>query len=233
MRGTRVESKLLAALSEMFPELALEIESRRKRDPFKTLVHTMLSQITNRENTLVAYRRLEELVGVEPERLAEAPVELIEEAIRPAGLHKRRARRIKDVAREVLDKFGGDLKSLSRLGTEELRGVLRSLPGVGVKTADVLLLFSYGRPVMPVDTHIARIAKRTGLVDRNAGYEEIRSELESAVPADAMAFAHLALIEFGRRICKPRRPRCEKCPISDVCPRIGVERTRRGGSGRP
>ena len=223
---------MLAALREMFPELASEVERRRKRDPFKTLVHTMLSQITNRENTLAAYRRLEELVGVEPERLARAPLELIEEAIRPAGLYKRRAQRIKDVANEILDKFGGDLESLSRLDTKELREVLRALPGVGAKTADVLLLFSYGRPVMPVDTHIARIAKRIGLVNESAGYEEIRSKLESAIPADAMAFAHLALIEFGRRICKPRRPRCEKCPISDVCPRIGVERTRRGGSGR-
>jgi len=224
---------LLAALREMFPELASEVERRRKRDPFKTLVHTMLSQITNRENTLAAYRRLEELVGVEPERLARAPLELIEEAIRPAGLYKRRAQRIKDVANEILDKFGGDLESLSRLDTKELREVLRALPGVGAKTADVLLLFSYGRPVMPVDTHIARIAKRIGLVNESAGYEEIRSKLESAIPADAMAFAHLALIEFGRRICKPRRPRCEKCSISDVCPRIGAEGDRRGNNGQP
>ena len=197
-------------------------ELRGIGDPFKGLIRTILSQNTSRANTQAAYNRLEALIGVEPHRLAEASVEEIAEAIRPAGMHHQRAMVIKKVSELVLRRFGGDLRSLMERPYMEARRLLMELPGVGRKTADVVLLFEGGVEVLPIDRHIYRIALRLGLAPRGADYDEVRRILESASPPDRYLDLHIDLIRFGREICRARRPRCDECFLSDLCPRVDV-----------
>ena len=201
---------------EKWPSVLEAAERMSKLEPFKLLVMTVLSQVTNSRNVRTAYQRLEEAVGVEPVKLASARLEVVEEALKPAGLWRGRARSIVLLAREVVERYGGSLDPLARLPTGELRKRLMQLPRVGPKTADVVLLFSYGRRVMPVDTHISRIVRRLGLVGSNR-YEELRRVVEEGVRGD-MAVAHLALIAFGRNVCRPRKPRCSECPVANRCP---------------
>ena len=186
-------------------------------NPFKVLIRTILSQNTSYKNELKAYRALEERLGVEPGRLADADVELIAECIRPAGQHRQRAIRIRQVARAVLERYGGDLWALLKSEPlEAVRKELMSLPGVGRKTADIVLLFCAKRPVFPVDRHIKRIFLRLGLVDRE-DYEAVRALAEEALEPDDYLSAHLAFIRLGREVCRARRPSCLKCPLSDLC----------------
>jgi len=188
------------------------------RDPFKVLIRTVLSQNTSYKNELRAFKALEERIGVEPSKLAEANEEAIAECIRPAGQHRQRARRIKEIARLVLELYGGDLWRLLRLEpVEEARGKLMGLPGVGKKTADIVLLFCARRPVFPVDRHILRIVSRMGLLGRRVDYDVVSDLAVRALEPGDYLFAHLALIRLGREVCRARRPSCRACPIRDLC----------------
>ncbi len=187
-------------------------------DPFRVLIRTILSQNTSYRNERRAFERLEREVGVDPWSLAEADVEEIASAIRPAGMFRERAARIKEVAQLVLEKYAGDLRGVLEKGFEEAREELMALPGVGRKTADLLLLFSAKKGVIPIDRHINRIAHRTGIVEGNAGYDEVRRRLEEAADEDQYLDIHLALIQFGREICRARNPRCSECFLRDLCP---------------
>jgi len=194
-------------------------------DPFRTLVATVLSQNTNDRNGYMAFSALERSVGVTPERISRAPLEVLENAIRPAGMHRERARKLRDLAVAVVELYGGDLSRALSGDLERARIALMELPGVGPKTADVVLLFCASMPTFPVDTHISRISRRLGLVRSNAGYEEMRSALQSIFNPQDYAIAHRALIQLGRVYCRARNPRCSECPIRDLCPRIGVQLT--------
>jgi len=194
-------------------------------DPFKALIRAILSQNTNFKNEMEAFRRLEAGLGVDPKALSQASEEEIAKYIRVAGLHRQKSKKIREIARIVMEKYGGDLSKVLSLPFEEARRELMSLPGVGAKTADVVLLFSAGRPVVPVDRHIFRIARRLGLVPRNASYEEVRSAIEGDVPPKYREDAHVLLIQFGRDYCRARKPRCEECIIGDLCPKIGVKKS--------
>lgn len=187
-------------------------------DPFRSLVRVILSQNTNYRNEGTAYNRLEASVGVTPESLASALVEVITDAIRPAGMYNRRSIVLKKVAEEVLERFAGDLTPVLEMPYGEAREALMCLTGVGYKTADVLLMFNAGRQVIPVDRHIFRISKRLGIVSEKAGYEEVRRALETAAPAGRHEDVHVLLIQFGRDICRAQRPRCDDCFLSDLCP---------------
>ena len=189
----------------------------REPDPFRALVRTVLSQNTTFRNEVAAFRRLDGRVGVTPENIAEASEEEIAECIRPAGMHRVRARKLKALARAVLERYGGELGKVLEKPLEEARGELMSLPGVGPKTADVVLMFNARKPVLAVDRHIMRISKRLGLVGERAGYEDVRKRLEASVPPELYPEAHLALIRFGREVCRARNPRCPECPVRDAC----------------
>jgi len=187
-------------------------------DPFKVLIRTILSQNTSYKNELKAFRALEEQVGIEPERLASAPEEDIARCIRPAGQHRQRAKRIKEVAKLVLERYGGNLWGLLRnKPVLEAREELMSLPGVGKKTADIVLLFCARKPVFPVDRHILRIASRMGLLGPRVDYDAVSELAIRALKPGDYLFAHLALIRLGREICRPRKPLCQACPIRDLC----------------
>jgi endonuclease-3 len=187
-------------------------------DPFRSLIRIILSQNTNYKNEATAYRRLEEMVGVEPLKLASASTEDVAEAIRPAGMYNQRSRVIKGVAEIVFYRYGGDLGPVLQKPHGEAREELMTLPGVGPKTADVLLMFDAGKTIVPVDRHIFRITKRWGLVPERAPYDQVRLSLEAATPPGRHEDVHVFLISFGREVCKAQRPKCPECFLNDLCP---------------
>jgi endonuclease-3 len=108
------------------------------------------------------------------------------------------------------------------LPLDEARKTLTEMPGVGPKTADVVLLFSANKPTVPVDTHVNRVAKRLGLAPANGGYEEVRLSLQSLFDAKDYLAVHLLLIAHGRKYCKARQPLCPQCPVNAYCPSRGL-----------
>jgi endonuclease III len=189
---------------------------RPHRAPVDELVLTVLSQNTNDRNRDVAYARLRERFSSWAEVRA-APVEELEEAIRPGGLAPTKSRRIHRIL-EALD--DDDLSGLADAPLDEARAQLCDLPGVGRKTAACVLLFSFGRPDPPVDTHVFRVGARLGLWSERTPLEAAHDELARLVgdAADFAYEAHVLLIRHGRRTCVARAPRCPECPLRRMCP---------------
>jgi endonuclease-3 len=215
MREKERAQKVLQILSREFgvPEIS---GSRRK--PFQTLVKTVLSQATNDRNRDRAYANLAKKYKIDPEALANADVKELEEAIRVGGLYRNKARMIKELSKIVCTQFHGSLSFIFSETLEKGRELLMSIPGVGSKTADVVLLFSAGKPTVPVDTHVNRVSRRLRLAPLKASYEGIRRSLESLYqPRDYLAI-HLLLISLGRRFCKARNPLHKPCPVNALCP---------------
>ncbi|MEM2440127.1 MAG: endonuclease III [Candidatus Bathyarchaeia archaeon] len=189
-----------------------------KQDPFETLIITIISQNTSDRNTEKAFQNLSRRFPVTPEALAEAKTSEIEECLKIAGLYRNKAKVIKEVSRILTEKFGGSLKPILAMPFEEARKTLLQLPGVGPKTADVLLLFSAHQPTVPVDTHVNRVSKRLGLAPTDGDYEDVRFSLQLLYePKDYLA-VHILLILLGRKYCKAAKPLCESCPVSVFCP---------------
>ena len=186
-------------------------------DPFEALISTILSQATNDRNRDLALKNLKRKLKLTPQIISKTDAKDIADSIHPAGLENMKAPRIKEAARIILEEYSGDLRKVLRLPQAEAREKLMDLPGVGFKTADVMLAFVARRNVMPVDTHISRIAKRLGVVNEKAEYEEIRKTLEELIPAEKRLNIHLSMIAFGRKICKAPKPLCYRCRITRYC----------------
>ena len=186
--------------------------------PFRTLIRTVLSQATADTNTDRAFRTLSERLSITPETLAKTNLEDLEEAIRVAGLYRTKSKAIKRLSRVVLDQFDGTIDFIYSSPLEAARYRLMSLPGVGAKTADVVLLFCAERPVIPIDTHVNRVSKRLGLAPSAGNYEEIQEALQSLYPPKDYLLVHLLLISLGRKYCKARNPLCKPCPVNTSCP---------------
>jgi endonuclease-3 len=153
------------------------------------------------------------------EQLASARTSDLVDAIRPGGLANVKAPRILAVLREIRDREGSfDLSWMDAAPDGEILDYLTSLPGVGPKTAACVLAFSLGRPALPVDTHVHRVAGRLGLVPPRATAVQAQVVLEALVPPRLRVPMHVGLIRHGREICKAGRPRCEVCPLRDLCP---------------
>ena len=204
--------KILKTLKKHFGCVGFELE-----DPFKLLIATILSQHTSDKNSIKAFNSLERRVGVKPEVLADAKVDVIGEAIRSAGLWRVKAKRIKEVSKTVLKEFSGDLSKVFSQSLEEARKSLLKLPGVGKKTADVVLVFSGGMPVFPVDTHLFTLAKRLKISDAK-DYESVREAYEKLIPPAIRGKAHLLLLNLGKKYCVAGKPKCWGCPIKRFCP---------------
>ena len=184
--------------------------------PVEELILTVLSQNTNDRNRDVAYGRLRERFR-SWEEVRDAPQPEVEEAIRPGGLAPTKSKVIQNILR-ALD--GDDLTWLENAPVEEGRSYLCALPGVGRKTAACVLLFSYGLPDVPVDTHVFRVGTRLGLFRPGASFEEAHDEMLRF--ADEAYELHVSLIRHGRRTCTARNPACGECPLLSICPRIGL-----------
>ena len=193
------------------------------------LVLTILSQNTNDANRDRAFASLRKRYPTVPRLAAARPADL-EEAIRAGGLAKTKAAAILSALSRLKAERGGyTLEFLRSMPLQDARAYLTSFPGVGVKTANILLLFSFGHPAFPVDTHILRVTKRLGLVPPPATLADAALRLEPHVPGGAHVPLHLNLIRLGREVCRPRNPLCPTCPLLPICP----EGARVTGAGRP
>jgi endonuclease-3 len=209
------------SISEIIDLLAKEYGSitwRSRTDPLSELIMTILSQNTSDHNSRRAFDSLLSRFG-SWEAVAEGSVEDIAEAIKLGGLAQVKAPRIKQILAQIQEQRGSlDLKFLKKMPVAEAKIWLRSLPGVGPKTTACVLLFSLGKPVLPVDTHIHRVAKRLGLIDSRVSAEKAHEILGDMVPPRYVYQFHIHMIEHGRRVCKAQRPRCRECVLLKVCP---------------
>ncbi|HKV90850.1 MAG TPA: endonuclease III [Thermoplasmata archaeon] len=176
-------------------------------DPFQVLVGTILSQRTRDENTDRASARLFAKYP-DARSLAHATARQIEPLIRETGFYHTKARAIRATSGELLRRFGGIVPQT----LEELT----SLPGVGPKTANCVLVFGYGLPGMPVDTHVHRIANRFGVV-RTKTPEETEAALREVVPERYWIPVNPLLVQHGQNLCRPIGPKCPECPVATIC----------------
>lgn len=188
-----------------------------RRDPLAELVLTILSQNTNDRNRDLAYQRLRARFPTW-EAVRDAAEHEVIEAIRPAGLAPTKGPRIQAVLRRLSAERGTlSLEFLRVLSPAEARAWLLSIPGVGPKTAAIVLLFSLDRPAFPVDTHIHRVTQRLGLIPSGTSREAAHEMLERMIPPALYGSLHLNLIELGRRACHARQPDHAACPVRDLC----------------
>ena len=184
-------------------------------DALAELVLTVLSQSTNDRNRDVAYLRLRERFA-SWEAVRDAPLEEIEEAIRPGGISKVKSVRIQAILHAIGDPL--DLAWMRSAPVPESQRYLCALPGVGRKTAACVLLFSFGLRDVPVDTHVSRVGMRLGLLRPKAPFEELHDEMLALTPPGAELEFHVNLLRHGRRTCHAQRPACGECPLRRMCP---------------
>ena len=185
-------------------------------DPTETLIGTILSANTTDVNSGRAFGRLMQLGDWETIRTA--PLPQIIDAIRPAGMYNQKGPHIVATLERLHGERGGyDLSDLATMPVDEAIGFLTSLPGVGRKTASIVLLFCFNRGAFPVDTHIQRITQRLGLSGPTASPDAVQRLWQALLPPENYYALHLNLIRLGREICTARVPRCLICPLQDMC----------------
>jgi endonuclease-3 len=191
--------------------------SAEEIDPVDLLILTILSQNTSDVNSLRAFRLLKS-VYPEKEDLLKASEEEIADKIRLGGLAEIKAHRIKEAMMRINQDAGAlDLGFLANLDKEEATNYLLSLPGVGPKTASVVLLFAFRMPTMPVDTHVYRVSRRLGLAPEEANLQKTQQILERITPPEKYLSLHLNLIRHGRDTCKARAPKHDNCGLRHLC----------------
>jgi len=177
------------------------------RDPFRVLIGTVISQRTRDEQTEVATEALFRRFST-AEDMAEADLDDIESAIRTSGFYREKARRIREISRMIRDDFEGT--------TPNRMEELLSLPGVGRKTANCVLVYAFETDAIPVDIHVHRISNRLGWV-RTESPEETEQSLMEIVPKERWLELNNLMVKFGKSVCLPRKPHCNQCPISRLC----------------
>ena len=190
--------------------------AREKRDPFKVLVSCILSLRTQDKTTKEASQRLYALAET-PQDMANLPEDKIAEAIYPVGFYRNKAKQIKEICRILLNRCGGDVPDT----LEDLLG----LPGVGRKTANLVLTQGFNTQGICVDTHVHRICNRWGYVDTSTP-EETEMALRKKLPSQYWQRINDLFVAFGQNVCRPLSPFCSCCPLGNMCPRLGVNRHR-------
>ena len=192
-----------------------------RRKAIDELVYTILSQHTSDVNSERAFENLMHTFG-DFDSVADADEQEIEAAIRRGGLSKSKAPRIKRVLNEIRTEVGSfDLSFLSEMPMRDAKEWLTKFNGIGPKTAAIILCFSFKMPAMPVDTHIFRVSKRLGLIGKKITAEKAHDLLERVVPPAEVFQFHMFLIRHGRDTCKARKPSCDVCVLSKICPSFG------------
>lgn len=212
---------VLATLADIFESddgRSLAVPQHR-RDPFRTLVATVISQRTRDQVTGRISRKVFELAP-DAESLASLPDRELELVLKPAGFHRRKTARLKELAREIIGEYGGMVP--------RDRDALLRLPGVGRKTAALVLCVAFDEPAICVDTHVHRISNRLGLV-RTSRPSQTEDALARLLPVEWWSRVNPLMIRFGQRTCRPVRPVCADCGFSDFCP--GSARVRAGEAG--
>ena len=201
MDATRA-ARVMAALQALYPEAKPELNFR---NPYETLIATILSaQCTDKRVNLVTAR----LFPRYPDAVAMAKLEPeeLEPLIRECGIYRNKAKNIVAASRALVEQYGGAVPNT--------REALMKLPGVGQKTAGVVLLAAFGDDQIPVDTHVFRVSRRIGLADANTP-EKVEGQLRELLDRDTWSLGHHLIIWHGRRCCHARKPECERCPLND------------------
>ncbi len=211
----------LLSPKEIIDELSAiygEFKQEPRYNALDELIFTVLTQHTSDINAEKAFDSLRQTIPTWEEVMV-ADQQAIADAIYHGGMSNQKSKRIKDILADILDRHGRlEIEFLRDYPLEEARAWLMELPGVGPKTAAVVMAFALGMPAFPVDTHIHRVSKRLGLIEEKTTADAAHQILESIVPADLRFQLHMQLITHGRQICKARRPLCENCPLSSRCP---------------
>ena len=188
-------------------------------DLMGTLVRTILSQNTNRQNTDRSFGRLIDRFGGDWDRVAQAPTEAVVDAIEVGGLAQQKAPRIQAILREVRREQGAySLEHLRKMDAAQAQSYLESFKGVGPKTAKFTLMYAGGMSVFPMDTHILRLCERLGWTEPSADNRRAHEFMEPHIPDGEHYAAHIAMIRHGREVCHARDPDCPECPLLDLCP---------------
>jgi endonuclease III len=186
-------------------------------DPLDELIFIVLSTRTRGSVFTATFLRLREAFP-EWSRLADVPLEEIEKVLRPTGLELKKATWLQALTRVVLaDQGAASLGFLRALSDEEAEDYLTSLPGVGVKTARCVMMYSLGRQVFPLDAHAYRLLRRLGCIPEGVSYRSSHDLAQALVPADLRYDLHVLAVVHGRRTCLPRCPKCDSCSIEPLC----------------
>ena len=215
-----LDDNLIKDLDEKYGLLLETIwpEEYAFKDPFKKLVITVLSQNTSNVNCIRAYKGLSSKFKVAPEVLASANLQKLKESIRSGGLYNIKAKRIKQLSQVILEKYNGDIAPILDLPMEEAKDRLIELPGIGYKTADVILTSRYSYSgVIPIDTHFDRVAKRLGMVDSKADYQDVQDAWMQFLPKDKRERLSGLIWLLAKYTCKSQNPKCFECPLSNIC----------------
>ncbi len=207
-RKARAE-RVLAGLRETYPDAGTELEFRTA---FELLIATILSaQATDKSVNAATPKLFKKYPSAAT--LSKASADEVEALIKTIGLYRNKAKNIIATAKALVANFGGEVPNDFE--------AIQTLPGVGRKTANVVLSNAYGRPGIAVDTHVGRLARRLGF-SGHTDPDKVETDLEKLFPVDDWIFLHHALILHGRRVCDARKPACETCSLRPDCPRIGL-----------
>ena len=214
----RTGRTIIAAICRRLSRVYGPVEPPPQLPVLEELIAAILSQNTSDANSDAALARLKQRFP-DWDALAAAPLEAIKAAIRPAGLANRKAPRIKAIVEQIRSRHGtASLEFLHQYPTQAAVQYLSQFPGVGPKTVACVLLFACRKPVLPVDTHVHRVAGRLGLIAPGTSAEKAHRELARLVPPSRVLEFHIQLIRHGRSTCRARRPNCHDCPLLELCP---------------
>lgn len=202
---------------EIFEKIETQLEgeahldqlAKKKQDPFKILISTILSARTRDSNTKIATEKLFSKFKT-PKAIAEADIDEVEQLIKSSGFYKVKAARIKEVSRILIDKYDAIVP--------DIYDELINLPGVGSKTANCVLVYAFKIPAIPVDTHVHRISNRLGWV-KTKNPEKTEIALKTIVPKELWLRVNRLFVRFGQQICIPIHPKCNICIIENICPK--------------
>ena len=191
---------------------------------FEIITGAILTQNTGWSNVEKAIANLKSADSLNPEKLNDMDINQLAELIRPAGYYNIKAKRLKNFLHWLFEKHQGQVGSVGNMGTEQLRGELLGIKGIGPETADSILLYAFDRPVFVVDTYTARIATRHHLIGPGADYEQLQYLFESGLEQDSKLFNefHALLVQIGKNFCKPK-PKCSECPLNKLAHTIDIE----------
>jgi endonuclease-3 len=231
------KASLIAPPSDALREKAVDVYRRLaqtyglrdltpRREPMRELISTMLSHRTTHHNEEKAYFQMLARFGTW-EGVRDAPLNELIDAIAPANFPEIKAPNIKETVRRIIDERGkANIDFLRDLPADEGLAWLTALPGVGIKTATLVLLFCFGKPVMPVDTHVHRVSQRIGLIGPKVNPTAAHPLLLALLPSDPVVLItfHKDMLKHGQEICIWSTPRCERCPMTSICDWYGANR---------
>lgn len=205
--------KILSILNKNYPELEMY---QVATTPFRTLIATLLSQRARDDQIIPVARELFALADT-PNGILKLPLTKLEKTIKPAGKYRQNAKRIRKICQILIKKHNGKVPRSEK--------ELLALPGVGRKTANIVLVHSFGKNAIAVDTHVHRITNRLGWIKTKSPLET-EETLKKIVPRYKWRIVNRVFVRLGQTICNPISPFCSKCPISTYCKRVGVTRSR-------